>query len=312
MLDVAGRLEEEGIKASVIYGSLPPEIRRRQMQLFTSGKTKVVVATDAIGMGLNLPVRRIVFVQTQKFDGTTRRGLTVPEVKQIAGRAGRFGLFDTGYVNAMGQESLDYIREQLTQEEEPIEKVSLGFPQILLDLDEPLDVIIKVWKSVEPTPPFEKVSVDEILSLYAQAERYRDDIYGFDDKRILYRMISCPIDIKDHQVVLQWLRYCKDYPADKRLKHPDKGAGSKLGLQKYETYYRKLDLYYQFSHRFDKIIDEDWLEQERSRTEGTIMQYLSKGKKSYIARCQRCGRMLPVGYPFKIREPCFHHSSIID
>ena len=182
----------------------------------------------------------------------------------------------------------------------------------VLDLDEPLDVIIKVWKSVEPTPPFEKVSVDEILSLYAQAERHRDDIYGFDDKRILYRMISCPIDIKDHQVVLQWLRYCKDYPADKRLKHPDKGAGSKLGLQKYETYYRKLDLYYQFSHRFDKIIDEDWLEQERSRTEGTIMQYLSKGKKSYIARCQRCGRMLPVGYPFKICEPCFHHSSIID
>lgn len=49
----------------------------------------------------------------------------------------------------MGQESLDYIREQLTQEEEPIEKVSLGFPQILLDLDEPLDVIIKVWKSVD-------------------------------------------------------------------------------------------------------------------------------------------------------------------
>ena len=64
--------------------------------------------------------------------------------------------------------------------------------------------------------------------------------------------------------------------------------------------------------RDNKNTDEDWLEQERSRTEGTIMQYLSKGKKSYIARCQRCGRMLPVGYPFKICEPCFHHSSIID
>ena len=49
------------------------------------------------------------------------------------------GVFFTCYVNAMGQESLDYIREQLTQEEEPIEKVSLGFPQILLDLDEPLE-----------------------------------------------------------------------------------------------------------------------------------------------------------------------------
>ena len=51
VLDVAGRLEEQGIDASVIYGSLPPEIRRRQMELFHQGKTKVVVATDAIGMG---------------------------------------------------------------------------------------------------------------------------------------------------------------------------------------------------------------------------------------------------------------------
>lgn len=120
----------------------------------------------------------------------------------------------------MGQESLDYIREQLTQEEEPIEKVSLGFPQILLDLDEPLDVIIKVWKSVEPTPPFEKVSVDEILSLYAQAERYRNDIYGFDDKRILYRMISCPIDIKDHQVVLAMAALLQGLPGGQAPETP--------------------------------------------------------------------------------------------
>ena len=88
--------------------------------------------------------------------------------------------------------------------------------------------------------------------------------------------------------------------------------GQRRRLQAGAAEIRKLDLYYQFSHRFDKLIDEDWLEQERSRTEGTIMQYLSKGKKSYIARCQRCGRMLPVGYPFKICDPCFRHSSIID
>ena len=63
----------------------------------------------------------------------------------------------------MGQESRDYIREQLTQEEEPDRKSQPSGPQILLDLDEPLDVIIKSLKSVEPTPPFEKVSVDEIF-----------------------------------------------------------------------------------------------------------------------------------------------------
>lgn len=308
VLDVAGRLEEEGIKASVIYGSLPPEIRRRQMQLFTSGKTKVVVATDAIGMGLNLPVRRIVFVQTDKFDGSSRRGLTTPEIKQIAGRAGRFGLFDTGYINALGQENLDYIKEHLNETEPSITSVSLGFPQILLDLDEPLDVILKVWKSVEPEPPFEKVSIDDTLCLYAQAEKCRDSIYGFEDKHILYKMISCPIDVDDRQVVSQWLRYCQNYPADVRLKHPDRNCGTKQGLQKFETYYRKLDLYYQFSHRFDKIIDKEWLELERTKTEATIMQFLAKGKKSYIARCQSCGRMLPVGYPFKICDRCFKNA----
>lgn len=304
VLDIAGRLEEHGIRASVIYGSLPPEIRRRQMRLFTSRKTNVVVATDAIGMGLNLPVRRIVFIQTEKFDGNCQRGLSVPEIRQISGRAGRYGIFNTGYVTAMGADSLAYIKERFEAPEPPIHIVSLGFPQILLNLEEPLDVLLQVWKSVEPSPPFEKINIEEPLALYAQAQRHRDDIYGFEDKHVLYRMITCPIDVKDWQVVSQWLDYCKNYPAAPSLCHPDRSSGSKKGIQKFETYYKKLDLYYQFSHRFGKMIDEEWLQKEREKTEAAIMQLLSKGKKSYIARCQYCGRMLPVGYGYRICERC--------
>ena len=117
-------------------------------------------------------------------------------------------------------------------------------------------------------------------------------------------MITCPIDVKDWQVVSQWLDYCKNYPASPSLCHPDRNSGSKKGIQKFETYYKKLDLYYQFSHRFGKIIDEAWLQKERERTEAAIMQLLSKGKKSYISRCQYCGRMLPVGYGYRICERC--------
>lgn len=315
VLDVAGRLEEQGIEASVIYGSLPPEIRRRQMQLFTSKRTNVVVATDAIGMGLNLPVRRIVFIQTEKFDGIERRGLSVPEILQIAGRAGRYGIYDTGYVNAMGASALSYIRERFSAKEEPVDTVSLGFPQVLLELDEPLDVILQVWHSEKAQAPFEKVSIDELLSLYGYAKRFEDRIMGFEDKTILYRMISCPIDVKDRKVVKQWLEYCMNYPADACLDPPRldgmrrrisarSGLDSEISgnkhdkytMQNYETYYKKLDLYYQFSYRFDKKIDEEWLASEREKTEAVIMRYLSKGKKGYIARCQYCGRLLPVGY----------------
>jgi len=330
VLDVAGRLEEMGIPASVIYGSLPPEIRRRQMRLFNSGQTEVVVATDAIGMGLNLPVRRIVFIQVEKYDGAERRGLSVPEIKQIAGRAGRFGIYDTGYVNAMGQAALDYVRERLDQEEQQIEVVSLGFPQILLDLEEPMDEILKVWHGVEPAPPFEKVSIEETLILYEYANRCREYIDGFDDKRVLYRMISCPIDVKDRDVVKQWLYYCRNYSADKYLEHPrmrkdDRGLDGergkdgrgpdgerrreeKVSIRDYETYYKKLDLYYQFSKRFDKVIDEEWLDRERSRTEAKIMQFLSGGKKNYIARCKYCGRLLPVGSRFRLCGRCMEHA----
>lgn len=65
-------------------------------------------------------------------------------------------MYDTGYVNACGDEEWEYIKERYNKEELPIEKVSLGFPTVLLNMDEPLDRILTVWKSVEPDEPFEK------------------------------------------------------------------------------------------------------------------------------------------------------------
>lgn len=305
VLDVAGRLEEQKINASVIYGSLPPEIRRRQMHLFNKGKTKVVVATDAIGMGLNLPVKRIVFLQAEKYDGVSRRPLLVSEVKQIAGRAGRFGIYDTGYINAMGSEELSYIRECYEAEEEPVSQVNLGFPQILLDIEAPMDELLKIWHDVTPTEPFVKENIDEALYLYEQAKRQKALIDGFENKHILYRMITCPIDIKDRWVVALWLQYCKTYTADVSLEKPALYRDKSRGIMQYETYYKQLDLYYQFSHRMQKVIDKEWLEREREKTEMAIMRYLTKGKHNYISRCRYCGKLLPLGSPFQVCDGCY-------
>lgn len=303
-LDVAGRLESQGINASVIYGSLPPEIRRRQMHLFNEGTNKVVVSTDAIGMGLNLPVRRIVFIETEKFDGVAKRKLRLPEINQIAGRAGRFGIYDTGYITAMGEENLAYIASTVGNKEEQIEKVSLGFPQILLNLPEPLDKILNTWHSVETQYPFEKISIDEILFLYHKAEKRSAYIDGFENKHVLYKMVTCPIDIQNQKVVSLWLRYCESYSADVSLKKPDIRQLRYEGIARYETYYKQLDLYYQFSERLGKVIDEKWLAAEREKTEIEIMKCLSKGKENYIATCRYCGKILPVGYGFNQCRHC--------
>lgn len=303
VLNVAGRLESQGIAASVIYGSLPPEIRRRQMHLFNSGKTKVVVSTDAIGMGLNLPVRRIVFMEIEKYDGNTTRALDISEIKQIAGRAGRYGLYESGYVTAMDEQKLRFLKRQWNNEEQPIGHVSLGFPQVLLTMDAPLDVVLQLWHDAKPSEPFVKINVDDMLFLYREAYKMRSYIADFDDKYVLYRMITCPIDIKDPEVVRLWGEYCMNYTADISLEQP-RPFSRYQGLQKYESYYKRLDLYYQMSMRLGKLIDSEWLDNEREKTQNTIMQLLTKDKHEYILRCKYCGRILPVDSPFRVCSAC--------
>jgi ATP-dependent RNA helicase SUPV3L1/SUV3 len=91
----------DGTPVSVIYGALPPEVRRREAERFAQGESHILIATDAIGMGLNLPVRRVLFSTLTKFDGQGDRPLTESEVHQIAGRAGRFGLHEEGFAGVL-------------------------------------------------------------------------------------------------------------------------------------------------------------------------------------------------------------------
>ena len=76
--------------AAIVMGALSPRTRNAQVDLYQSGEVDYLVATDAIGMGLNLDVDRIAFAARSKFDGRRHRWLSAAEAGQIAGRAGRF------------------------------------------------------------------------------------------------------------------------------------------------------------------------------------------------------------------------------
>ncbi|TKB37811.1 MAG: helicase, partial [Mesorhizobium sp.] len=75
--------------AAVVLGALSPRTRNAQVEIFQSGDVDYLVATDAIGMGLNLDLEHVAFAQNRKFDGYQYRNLTAAELGQIAGRAGR-------------------------------------------------------------------------------------------------------------------------------------------------------------------------------------------------------------------------------
>jgi len=99
--------------AAVIMGSLSPKTRNSQVELYQSGDVDYLVATDAIGMGLNMDINEIYFSNLKKFDGKQTRRLNLVEMSQIAGRAGRYknnGNFGTtGDCEALNSEEIEKI-----------------------------------------------------------------------------------------------------------------------------------------------------------------------------------------------------------
>jgi ATP-dependent RNA helicase SUPV3L1/SUV3 len=108
-------LQRAGRAVSVVYGALPPEVRLKQAHRFAFGEAEICVATDAVGMGLNLPADYVIFTDMTKFDGRSNRRLLASEIQQIAGRAGRFGMAEQGWVSAIDKQMMEIVRKAMGQ-----------------------------------------------------------------------------------------------------------------------------------------------------------------------------------------------------
>ena len=111
--EMAERLRTSKGGAAVVLGALSPKTRNAQVELYQNGDVDHIVATDAIGMGLNLPINNVYFAAMKKFDGRRIRPLSTLEVAQIAGRAGRYttdGFFgEIGGVKQMGESLINEV-----------------------------------------------------------------------------------------------------------------------------------------------------------------------------------------------------------
>ncbi|MDE6663063.1 MAG: helicase [Lachnospiraceae bacterium] len=299
VLAIAAALEAKGIKSSVIYGNLPPKTRREQVRLFSEGINEVVVATDAIGMGINLPIRRIIFMNTIKFDGTAKRRISAEEIRQIAGRAGRYGFYDIGYV----QSALDmgYIGKKLNEPFYPIKKARIGFPEVLLDINMELDEIIEIWENSGETELYDKISMAESVKKYRYLKSSRKANEIMQDKRLLLSLITCPFDVGDREVLRLWLKYCENPTEEQSCPRYPMGAA----LEELETYYKKLDLYSQFAGVMNWVIDKEVLDAGREETQRAIGALLKEDKQQFEKKCTVCGKSLEWDYPYRVCEDCF-------
>ena len=292
VLSTAAILEKQGFHASVIYGALPPEARRNEVRKYLSGENNIVVATDAIGLGISLPIRRVVFAETQKFDGKEFRPLTTAEINQIGGRAGRYGLHEYGEVLTIGGDQL--IAERLGQKVRPIRQACIGFPREVLATDYPMDLLLLAWDKMPKAPEFVRESMQDARILL----KHMGKKITPDNRELIYDLITCPVDTRSEELIIYWARCADAIVKNKRVPAPYFGDET---LQECELQYKAYDIRHQLLRR---IGDEDDCTAERKAICDRIAELMKVSKEQYIRRCRSCGKELPIGTVFNYCDRC--------
>lgn len=304
--------EQRGLHAAAVYGALGPEARHEQARRFREGDVDVLVATDAIGMGLNLPIDRVVFTRLDKWDGREVRPLTGSETRQVAGRAGRFSSTEPGIVTI------------LTGAGKPERLNRLMKAPSLIDPDGPLPMQ-PGWAVVARIIAERGLTLENSLSLVADALLgHPDASYTITDDvleilRIVngpehgpherFRHLGLPMSMRtqgNRTMLAGWVRRVNDgqiVPAPTL-------AGLKPGpnpdtndLRRIEDAVQQAGAYMWLARRFP----ERYPHPENARDTRTIgTQHITAilSQKAIKRPCSSCGRNLPPGHRYPICDPC--------
>ncbi len=268
VLEMAKAYSEKGIKASIIYGDLPPEVRKKQYDQFINKENKIVITTDAIGMGVNLPIRRVVFVNTKKFDGEEFRELKSQEVKQIAGRAGRKGIYEVGYVATI-KGWQEFIKERIEEEDMLIKSAVLGPSEAILRIKNiRLKEKLALWRDRNSKLDYyRKMDITEYLLILDRISKYK-----LKDKDE-WNLLKVAFDVNQDELMTTFLNFVDELFI---LKYEEltKPQIFSENLFELEIYYQKIDMYYSFSKIFNLPIDIEWVNTERLRVSEEINNIL--------------------------------------
>ena len=292
VLSTAAVLEKEGFHASVIYGALPPEARRNEVRKYLSGENNIVVATDAIGLGISLPIRRIIFAETQKFDGKEFRPLTTAEINQIGGRAGRYGLHEYGEVLTIGTDRL--VAERLGQQVKPIRQACIGFPREVLSTNYPMDLLLTAWDKMPKASNFVRESMQDARILLKHLQKRVTP----ENRELIYDLITCPVDTRSEELIVYWAKCAAAIVKNRHVPEPYFGDET---LQDCELQYKAYDIHHQLLRRIG--VEDDCTAQRKAICE-RIAELMKVSKAEYIRRCRSCGKELPIGAIYNYCDRC--------
>nr|XP_043624518.1 DExH-box ATP-dependent RNA helicase DExH16, mitochondrial [Erigeron canadensis] len=283
------KIEDDGKHlCSVVYGSLPPETRSRQATMFNdeSSEFDVLVASDAIGMGLNLNISRIIFSELEKFDGLEMRPLTVPEIKQIAGRAGRYGSkFPNGEVTCLDAKDLPLIRSSLNCPSPILESAGL-FPTFDLlymysrsHLNCGLCQILEQFmENAKLSPNYFIADCEEMLKVAAVLDELPISLH---DK---YLFCLSPADMSDEILSQGLTQFAHTYAKTRIVRLREifnpgtlKVPKTQTELKELESIHKVLELYVWLSFRFDDSFPDQELAASQKSICGLLIEHFLEG-----------------------------------
>lgn len=296
---------------SVVYGNLSPEVRREEARRFREKETQILIATDAIAMGMNLPIKTILFSKAEKFDGITQRNLLASEVLQISGRAGRYGMKEEGFVGALNMETLRIVKKNFFKEAKEITipfKVMANLEHIKLVssiLEEnSLHEILKFFvENMEFNGPFRASNLDDMLEAAQIVDAYDLDI------AMKYHLACAPLTLKSPYIVASFESYI--LALEKRLPviyTPPALNGSYAQttdeLLRAEDMVKEISLYLWLSYRFKEyFLDEQKARQARWILNKYIEESLQQSR--FVQKCRICSAPLPTNSKYSICQACF-------
>ncbi len=296
---------------SVVYGNLSPEVRREEARRFRAGETQILVATDAIAMGMNLPIKTILFSKAEKFDGVNDRTLLPSEIHQISGRAGRFGLHEKGYVGALSGDVLSIIKKNFHKEAKTITipfKVMANLDHIKLVgsiLEEKsLHEILKFFvKNMEFDGPFVATNLDDMLEASVLVDSYDLDL------TTKYHLACAPLTLKSPYITAAYESYLgaleKKMPVTYTTP-PLLGSYAQTTdeLLRAEDMVKEISLYLWLSYRFSDYFVDD---QRARASRGILNKFIENSlQQSQLAtKCRMCAAPLPPNSPYGICQSCF-------
>ena len=313
VLGLRAQLLQQGHSVAVIYGALSPEVRRAEARRFREGQADVLVATDAIGMGLNLPIARIVLSTTRKFDGREERELLPPEVRQIGGRAGRFGMHEEGRVAVLEGENINPVRRALTSKpvdpEDPRPWISPATSHVKAIAQElGTNSLARVLRTAgqELLRAHQTFRMTDLEGRIQAALAVDHAKLPLETRDLLSR---CPIDVRDPNQ----LRLLRMWAVNqgKGLPNPSPGTagrfthetGTDVELEASEKAVKDLTAYAWLAYRFPEAYPEmDLCLERRQELNAFIERTLSA--RSLPRACPSCGATLKANHRFKICDAC--------